>query len=106
MTGLTMTGLTYDAGALLAAEADRSTIWVIHRRALARGVRPVVPAVVLAQVWRGGPQPLLSRLLRGCMVETFDERLGRAVGSALAAARTVDVAHHRGGRGTRRPGLR
>jgi hypothetical protein len=84
-------GLTYDAGALLAAEAGAPALWLLHRQALHRGVKPVVPAVVLAQAWRGGPQPLLSRLLRGCTVESLAERPARAAGTALAVSGTSDV---------------
>jgi predicted nucleic acid-binding protein len=83
--------VTYDTGALLAAEAGRRQLWALHLRALQRGQRPVVPAGVLAQAWRGGPQPELSRLLRGCRVEPLDERLARDVGRACARAGTRDV---------------
>jgi predicted nucleic acid-binding protein len=84
-------GLTYDTGALLAAEAGRREVWAIHKRALARKWAPVVPAVALAQAWRGGPQPLLSRLLTGCVVEGFAELRARQVGTALARSQTGDV---------------
>jgi hypothetical protein len=50
-----------------------------------------VPVVVLAQAWHGGPQPNLSRLLKGCQVVPDDERIGRAAGAACAAAGTSDV---------------
>ena len=43
-----MAGLTYDAGALVAAERHRRELWALHRRALERGARPTVPAGVLA----------------------------------------------------------
>jgi hypothetical protein len=84
-------GLTYDAGALLAGEAGKRRFWLLHRRTLQRGVTPSVPAAVLAQTWRAGPQPLLSRLLGGCGVESLTEREARATGAALAAAGTSDV---------------
>jgi hypothetical protein len=84
-------GLTYDAGALLAGEAGTRRFWLLHRRTLQRGVTPSVPAAVLAQAWRGGPQPLLSRLLGGCEVESLTEREARAAGAALAASGTSDV---------------
>jgi hypothetical protein len=48
-----VTGLTYDTGALIAAEANRRDLWALHARALQRGILPLVPAVVLAQGWRG-----------------------------------------------------
>jgi hypothetical protein len=86
-----VSGTTYDAGALLAAEAGDANVWARHRRLLDRDEAPVVPAVVLAQAWRGGPQPRLSRLLGGCAIESFDERMARATGAALAASRTRDI---------------
>lgn len=83
--------MTYDTGALIAAEAGRREVWALHLRVLQRGRRPIVPAGVLAQAWRGGPQPELSRLLRGCRVELLDERLARSSGRACARAGTADV---------------
>lgn len=43
---------------------------------------PVVPAPVLAEIWRGGGprQANLARLLRACSVEALDGRRARAVG--------------------------
>ena len=86
-----MCGITYDAGALVAAERNQRRLWALHRRALERGLRPTVPAGVLAQVWRGGPQAELSRLLQGCRIEVFDEVRSRAAGQACGRARTSDV---------------
>jgi hypothetical protein len=85
-----MSGLTYDAGALLAAEANDRRMWVLHRRALDRSHTPTVPVAVLAQVWRGGPQPLLSQLLDTCAVEPLDEAAARLAGAMLSRARTSD----------------
>lgn len=86
-----MSGLTYDAGALVAAEGGERRMWAIHRRALERLHMPTVPACVLAQAWRGGPQPLLARLLEGCTVEALDEAAARVVGQLLADAKSADV---------------
>lgn len=84
-------GVTYDTGALLAAEANRRDLWALHARSLQRGERPVVPAAVLGQAWRGGPQAELSRLLRGCQIEDLDERRARAVGVACARSGVRDI---------------
>ena len=86
------TGYTYDAGALLAAEARRLDLLTLHNDALERDVEPVVPACVLAQVWRGGPQPMLSRLLQGCVVEPFMEQEARAVGRVCGISGSSDIA--------------
>ena len=84
-------GLTYDTGALIAAERDVRRIWALHRRSLERGIVPTVPAGVLAQGWRGGPQHQLSRLLAGCRVEPLDEPRARSAGAACGAAGSSDV---------------
>lgn len=86
-----MSGLTYDAGALVAAERNHRSLWALHRRALERGVRPTVPAGVLGQAWRGGPQAELSRLLNGCRFENLDEVRSRAAGEACGRSKTSDV---------------
>jgi predicted nucleic acid-binding protein len=83
--------LVYDTGALLAAERDDRTMWAVHRRGLDRAGQAVVPAVVLGQAWQGGPHPQLSRLLKGCFIESFDENAGRAVGRLLRDTGTSDV---------------
>lgn len=86
-----MAGITYDTGALVAAERSDRLVWALHRRALERGLRPTVPAGVLGQAWRGGPQAELSRLLKGCRVEPLDELRARAAGAACDRAKTADV---------------
>ncbi len=86
-----MTGITYDAGALIAAERDDRLVWLLHRRALDRGIRPTVPAGVLGQAWRGGPQAGLSRLLKGCHIEPLDERRARIAGRTCGRAGTSDI---------------
>ncbi|HRD99995.1 MAG TPA: hypothetical protein PLV68_01785 [Ilumatobacteraceae bacterium] len=63
-----MTGIVYDSAALIAAERDDRCLWLIHERALARGVEPVVPTAVLAESARPGMRNL-RRLLAGCEVE-------------------------------------
>lgn len=86
-----MSGLTYDTGALLAAESNDRRMWALHRRALERSHTPTLPSAVLAQAWRGGPQPLLSQLIDTCAVEPLDEATARLAGAMLSRARSVDV---------------
>ncbi|MGF7237665.1 MAG: twitching motility protein PilT [Frankia sp.] len=83
--------LTYDAGALIAGGRRQKRVWALHDEAMAVGVSPIVPAVVLAQAWRADPQPELSRMLKGCSVKPFDEPAARSVGSLLGIAGTSDV---------------
>ncbi|WP_419922017.1 hypothetical protein [Candidatus Poriferisodalis sp.] len=52
---------------------------------------PTVPAGVLAQGWRGGPQAQMSRLLSGCRIESLNETRARSAGAACASAGTNDV---------------
>lgn len=84
-----MKGVTYDAGALIAAERGTAAFWRMHDQIVLRGIVPIVSSFVLAEVWRGGPQPLLSRLLRGCEVEPVTESAARRVGAFAARARGV-----------------
>jgi len=87
-----VTGPVYDAGALIGAESNDREVWKLHKAALARGVTPVVPATVLAQVVRGATTNAnLRRLLKGCRVEPLDEADAEAVGVLLAAAGTSDI---------------
>lgn len=83
--------IVYDAGALVAAERNERPMWALHDASLRRGLSPLVPAAVLAQVWRGGPQASLSRLLAGCTITPLDERIARAAGTLCGQARSDDV---------------
>ena len=76
-----MGGVTYDTGALVAAERNNRQMWALHAGYLAEEVIPAVPAPVLAEAWRGGSrQASLSRLLRMCDTEPMSEELARHVG--------------------------
>ncbi len=76
-----MGGVTYDTGALVAAERNDRQMWALHAGYLAEEVIPTVPAPVLAEAWRGGArQASLSRLLRMCDTEPMSEELARNVG--------------------------
>lgn len=87
-----MTGTVYDSGALIGAESNNRDVWKLHKAALARGVTPVVPATVLAQVVRGAStEANLRRLLKGCRIEPLDEADAEGVGALLVAAGTSDI---------------
>jgi predicted nucleic acid-binding protein len=85
-----MPTVVYDTGALVAAERRDPDFLALHDELTAARIRPVVPVVVLAQAWRGGPQQI-SRVLKGCDMIADDERTGRAAGVACGAAGTADV---------------
>jgi predicted nucleic acid-binding protein len=85
-------GVTYDTGALLAAERNDRRMWALHAGFLAEEVVPTVPAPVLAQAWRGGAkQASLSRLLALCEVEPMSEAQAREVGRLASRSRHDDV---------------
>ena len=86
--------LVLDAGALIAVErADRTTVTLL---ALARrqGQELVVPAGVVAQVWReGSRQARLARFLaaQGLEVEALTDAAAKASGVLCGRAGTADV---------------
>ncbi|HEY7146892.1 MAG TPA: PIN domain-containing protein [Streptosporangiaceae bacterium] len=86
-----MPGIVYDTGALLAAERRNPDFLALHDELTSARIRPVVPVVVLAQAWRGGPQHQISRVLKGCDILPDDQATGRAAGVACAASGTADV---------------
>jgi hypothetical protein len=84
--------ITYDTGALVAADRGERGIWARHRALLEQRVIPTVPAPVLAQGWRGGArQALLSKLLLGCDIEALDESQARNVGNLAARSSATDI---------------
>lgn len=88
-------GLTFDSGALLAFEARDRRLAVLVQRAKDLGRPIVVPAGVLAQVWRGlGPrQARLSILLSSRCVSVQDLTRSRAeaAGQLCGWSGTSDV---------------
>lgn len=86
--------LVLDAGALIAVErADRPTLRVMES-ACRQGRELVVPAGVVAQVWRGGPrQSRLARFLaaRGVEVEVLTDAGAKASGVVCGQAGTADI---------------
>ena len=86
-----MATIVYGTGALLAAERRNPDFLALHDELTATRIRPIVPVVVLAQAWRGGPQHQISRVLKACDIVPDDERIGRAAGMACAACGTADV---------------
>ena len=87
-----MAGVTYDTGALVAAQRNDRAMWALHAGYLELEVVPTVPAPVLAEAWRGGPQSApVSRLLAMCDVEPMLEDHARRVGELAGRARHDDV---------------
>lgn len=87
-----MPGVTYDTGALVAAERNDRKMWALHAGFLAESVVPMVPSAVLAEAWRGGTrQASLARLLAACDVEPLTDAQARAVGVLAGRSRHDDI---------------
>ncbi len=87
-----MAGVTYDTGALVAADYNDRRMWALHAGFLAAEAVPTVPAPVLAEAWRGGGrQASLSRFLRLCAIEQLTEQQARAVGVLAGKAGHDDI---------------
>ena len=102
-----MSGLTLDAGALIAFDRNDRAVVAMVSRALKRRQRLAVPAGVVGQAWRDGrTQAWLARLLGSGLVEidVLDDMRARAAGQLCGATHTADVidasvvlcARHRG----------
>ncbi len=90
-----MSGLTFDAGGLIALDRNDRRIIALVARVLERGMRITIPATALAQAMRNpARQARLSRLVRqaGSDLIPLDETDATAVGLLLARARTSDIA--------------
>lgn len=87
-----MSGVTYDTGALIAADRNDRRTWALHAGFLALEVSPTVPTPVLAEAWRGGSrQANLARFLALCVIENMDADQAKAVGVLAGKARHDDV---------------
>jgi hypothetical protein len=89
-----VSGLTLDAGALIAIDRGDRTMFAMVRRVKERGEVLTIPAGVVGQVWRDGRKQtrlagfLASKTVR---IEELDDRLARAAGQLCGAAKTSDV---------------
>lgn len=87
--------LLLDAGALIALERRPADIISrIEDAARLDTELPIVPATVLAQVWRtgSGRQSRLAALLPDCEVDALDTRRAQEVGRVLWRSGTRDIA--------------
>ncbi len=84
--------LVFDAGALIALERGSAMMLALAEYADELGDGPVIPASVLAQVWRGGPKATrLAKLLEVAEIDSLDEDRGREIGARLGARVSSDV---------------
>src|ERR1017187_10209312 len=88
------TGITLDAGALIALDRGDKRLIALLDRALAQRLTFRVPSGVVGQAWRDGRvQVTLARFLRineGEIVP-LDEQLARACGELCGATDTADI---------------
>ena len=89
-----MSGLTLDAGALIAFERNDRRVVGLIARALEVGLSLAVPAGVVGQVWRDGRRQVrLARLLGSddVEIEPLDDQRARGAGQLRGVRGTADV---------------
>jgi len=89
-----VSGVTFDAGGLIALDRNDRRVIALLARAAERGARITIPATALAQAIRNpARQARLSRLIRqaGADLMALDGPDATAVGLLLAGTTTADV---------------
>ena len=89
-----MSGVTFDAGGLIALDRNDRRVLVLVARAAERRMRITIPATALAQAMRNpARQARLSRLIRqaGTDLVALNAPDATAVGLLLARTATADV---------------
>ena len=89
-----MSGITFDAGGLIALDRDDRRVIALLARARERRMRISIPATALAQAMRNpARQARLSRLIRQSSTDliALDGRDATAVGLLLARTATADI---------------
>ena len=90
-----MSGITLDAGGLIALDRNDRRVLVVIARAMESGMRVTIPATALAQAIRNpARQARISRLIRQPVahVVALDAPDATAVGRLLATTGTTDIA--------------
>jgi hypothetical protein len=89
-----VSGITFDAGGLIALDRNDRRVLTLVARATERGMRITIPATALAQAIRSpARQVRLSRLIRqaGTDLIALDGPDATAVGLLLARTATADI---------------
>jgi predicted nucleic acid-binding protein len=82
-----------DAGALIAFERGQRRIRAFAAKAADAQIAILIPATVLAQVWRGGSRSApLVRLISAGKIDPLDETRAKEVGERLGRQGKTDVA--------------
>ena len=88
--GVTMLALTFDTGALIALERGDKRMRVVLETAALDEIPITVPAVVVAEWWRG-PGRRRETILPSVDVEETSEHIARIAGEAMAAIPSATV---------------
>jgi len=89
-----VSGITFDAGGLIALDRNDRRVLALVARAAERGLRITIPATALAQAIRNpAKQARLCRLIRQATTDliALDGRDATAVGLLLARTGTADI---------------
>ena len=89
-----VSGITFDAGGLIALDRNDRRVLILLARATERGIRITIPATALAQAIRNpARQGRLSRLIRqaGTDLIALDGPDATAAGLLLARTATADI---------------
>jgi hypothetical protein len=89
-----MSGITFDAGALIAFEKNDRRVVALVARALETRTAIAIPVGVVGQVWRDGRRQVrLVRLLASDVVllEVLDDLRARQAGQLCGVAGTSDI---------------
>jgi predicted nucleic acid-binding protein len=87
---MTVPGLTFDTGMLIALERRNQRAWQVYREATRASVRITVPTVVLVEWWRGRSDAR-EYITGGLFVDALSRSLAELAGEALAAVRDATV---------------
>ncbi len=89
-----MSGVTFDAGGLIALDRGDRRVLIVLARTAERGMRVTIPATALAQAIRNpSRQVRLARLIRqpNADLRALDGPDATATGLLLARSRTTDI---------------
>ena len=86
-----MSGIVFDAGALIAIDRHDRYLWTVAKATIASGREVFIPSTVVAQVWRGlRKQALLARVFDISIISSFDP-LARQIGELCGKAKRSDI---------------
>jgi predicted nucleic acid-binding protein len=86
--------VVFDSGALIALERGSPFVRALLREVIAQDARILIPAGVVAQVWREGARQAIAAAMlkrREVTVIVFDELLAKAAGAICGRSGTSDI---------------